>query len=76
MPNEFAASKGSGIAGWMVHGQGNRLVGGESRNPTFLHKAKVEPLALMEIVIFQIETLQRRVCPGQLLRLPKGFKQP
>ena len=55
--------KGPGVAWGMVHCQSNRLVGGESWNPSFFHETIIKPLALMEIVILQIEALQSRVMP-------------
>ena len=76
MSNKFTPPKRPGVAWWMVHGQGNRLVRGESWNPPFFHETIIEPLALMEVVILQIKTLQSRVCPRRLFRLAKGFEQP
>ena len=76
MSNKFTPPKRPGVAWWMVHGQGNRLVRSEPWNPPFFHEAVIEPLALMEIVILQIKTLQCRVCPRHLFRFAKGFEQP
>src|SRR5207302_9241470 len=76
MSNEFTTPKRPSVAWWMVHRQGNRPVRGESWNPPFFHETIIEPLALMEVVIFQIKTLQSLVCPRHLFRLAKSFEQP
>ena len=76
MPDKFTPPKGPGVSRRMIHGHRDCLVCREPWHPPFFHEAVIEPLALMEIVILQIETLQGRICPCRLFSLTKGIEQP
>ena len=43
---------------------------------TLLHQIKIQPAIGIDIVILQIQTLQPRIVPTQILRLAKRIQQP
>jgi len=73
MFDELSPSEGPRIARGMVGGKLYHLIGRKSRHPPLFHESVIQTFPGMEIVVFEIKTLQHGIVPFKPFGLPEGL---